>query len=195
LKIVDLAGAERPGKNGCSRQSVTEAILAHHYGRGPPTELTASQAAVINYELAQLAREVVVATNLHKRHQPYSAPAQCSTMAIRFLAACFDGSYRLAMLVCLSQAPGCGWETWFSLQYGTDLSKLAAPCVPQPCMPLDRALQSAEKKVLEARVALEKTPRSGAPASKYYPKRKIHFLSSKHNLKNLHTLKKKLTAM
>jgi hypothetical protein len=174
---------------------VTEAILAHHFGRGPPIELTASQAAVINYESAQLAREVLVVTNLHQRHQPYTAPTQCSTMAIRFLAACFNGSYRLAMLVCLSQAPGCGWETWFSLQYGIDLSKLAAPCVPQLCMPLDRALQLAEKKFLEARVALKKTPRSGAPASKYYPKQKIHFLSSKDNLKRLHILKNKLTAL
>jgi hypothetical protein len=27
-------------------------------------------------------------------------------------------------MVCLSQAPQNGWETWFSLNYGTSLSKL-----------------------------------------------------------------------
>ena len=30
------------------------------------------------------------------------------------------------MMVTLSQAPQNGWETWFSLQYGTNLSKLQA---------------------------------------------------------------------
>lgn len=34
--------------------------------------------------------------------------------------------------VVMPQLESCGWETWFSLQYyGTDLSKLKAPCVPR----------------------------------------------------------------
>merc|ERR1712176_840801 len=102
LKIVDLAGAERPVKNGCPRQSVLEAIMAHRYGKQSTNDTVASQAAAINYELAGLAKEVIVATDMHRRKLKYSAPTQMSTEGIKFLAGCFNGNYRLGMLVCLS---------------------------------------------------------------------------------------------
>lgn len=188
LKIVDLAGAERPVKNGCPRQSVFEAMMAHWYGKQTTNGTVASQAAVINYELAGLAKEVIAATDMYRRKKKYSAPTQMSTMAIQFLAGCFNGNYRLGMLVCLSQAPNCGWETWFSLQYGNDLSKLKAPCRRQSIIELDKALRRAEKQTKNAQSAMESTPESGTPASKYYPQKRNHFLSSQQNFRCLQAL-------
>ena len=193
LNLVDLAGAERPGKNGYERQGVFEAMMNYYYGGAEgKKKIVASQAAVINYELAQLAQEVVKATDVHRQKKPYSAPTQVCLPMIQYLAGCFNGKYRLGMLVCLSQALNCGWETWFSLQYGTDLSNLKAPIRPQKPIPFDVVLQRATKAAEDAETALNKTPESGSPASKYYPQRRINMLSSQHNLRRLQNLHKTL---
>lgn len=50
---------------------------------------------------------------------------------VKFLETSLDDSAMLGTVV-MPQLESCGWETCFSLQhYGTDLSKLKAPCVPR----------------------------------------------------------------
>ena len=63
--------------------------------------------------------------------------------------ACIDGRAMLAMIVCISQAPQCGWETWFSMNYGTDLANLCTPVNEAKWYVLERALQSCKEAYYE----------------------------------------------
>jgi len=126
--LVDLAGAERPSKVGDGSDDVQGSGMMAEYKlwRGEPISAL-EEGMLINYTLFELCREVKLATELHKQRKPYRAPRQNCTNLIPYLGRCMDGRALLAMIVCLSQAPQCGWETWFSLNYGTDLSKLCTP--------------------------------------------------------------------
>ena len=57
---------------------------------------------------------------------------------------------------CLSeqslQKNKCGWETWFTMKYGADLSKLRTPVFAQRTVDIEKALEKAEsdlRKVVE----------------------------------------------
>eukprot|EP00971_Amphidinium_carterae_P198092 3931623-Amphidinium_carterae.1 len=77
------------------------------------------------------------------------------------------------MVVCLSQSHSCGWETWFSLQYGTDLSKLKAPANSRKPVKIDVAAKTAADELSKAKDLLSRTPSKGTPASKYYNRRLV----------------------
>jgi len=194
FNLVDLAGAERPGKNGHNRQAVFESLMAHYYGTSKSSEISsvASQAAVVNYELAELIKEVVKATDSHKQSRTYLPPFQLCSAAICFLAGCFNGDYLIGMLVCVSQAASCGWETWFSLQYGTDLSKLKAPSRVVKSHSLNAILKRAENDAIAAEKALKQTPKFGAPSSKYFRHRETQMLFTRHENGCLKELNAKL---
>ena len=81
------------------------------------------------------------------------------------------GYAKLAMVVCLSPAPQNGWETWFACTYGEDLNKLRCPVVLPRGAPLETLQAQTAKALRDAEDALAKTPPSGAPSSKFYPKR------------------------
>ena len=113
----------------------------------------AAQAYMINTELQNYGKEVVASTAKHKRgnrchtepnahipdpvptptlnhppHPPrYSPPTQMTTDTQRFMGAALNGRSLMCMIVTLSPAGQHGWETWFSLQYGTNLARLTAP--------------------------------------------------------------------
>lgn len=199
LHMVDLAGAERPVKNGEERQSVAEALIHYYYtdktksSKKRSGNIVASQAAVINYELAELGKEVTRATDIHRKRKPYKPPLQVCTAAIQYLAGRFNGSFKIGMMICLSQAPNCGWETWFSLQYGIDLSKLYTPAKlntkPSSSIgSLDTIMKDASSHLQDAKVALKNTPKVNAPASKYYPRRYKKVLELQREVKALEHL-------
>ena len=48
------------------------------------------------------------------------------------------------MIVTLSPARSCGWETWFSCTYGQDLQKLRCPVQPQASKDLARLISAKE---------------------------------------------------
>merc|ERR1719247_3467629 len=98
---------------------------------------------VINGELSAIAVEVLKAKDKYAAGQKYQPPKQLVTPTIQFLGGIFDGSAKLSMVITLSLASSNGWETWFSLQYGTDLSKLSVPLKPQKPKDLDKALKEA----------------------------------------------------
>ena len=182
--MVDLAGAERPSTTGGDRMSGYETMLQIMMGK----ETTGGTGFIINYELHQLATEVVKATEQNQRRKNYVPPKQLLLPSTQFLSACFDGSSLLGMLICLSQANHCGWETWFSLQYGTTLSKLRCPVKPQPIRLFEKMIERSRKAVHATRIQLENTPETGTPASKYYSRRKGMALHAKHQLHWLEVL-------
>lgn len=92
-----------------------------------------------------------------------------ATPTIKFLSAILDGRARLAMCVTLSPAGRNAWETWFSLQYGADLSRLHAPRYPEQPRNIDK-LHTALSKEAEK---LKKELGSMAKDHRYFA-RKLH---------------------
>jgi len=163
-------GAERPDKTGEERRSGMDLMMELYLGKEVST---GSQGFLINYELFQIRTAVIQATEQHVKKRPYTPPKQCVTMIQQFIGSCLDGRALLGMVITISQAARNGWETWFTMQYGTDLSKLRAPCRPEPSTSVAKALKTLETAKLRALELLGKTPKSGAPASKYYSKREV----------------------
>jgi hypothetical protein len=163
--LVDLAGAERPDKVGAGRQStnggavmlVMAACNGGDYLNKNKASALCTQAHMINYELFEIGKEVLLAAGKHRSRQKYSPPTQNTPPTIKFIGACLDGTALMSMVVCLSQAPQNGWETWFSLKYGTDLSKLASPVKDQQGQDI--------KKVHAAAVAEAKKTAAAVPAA------------------------------
>jgi len=171
--LVDLAGAERPSKVAGSYTPSPEMMIweSESSGKAVQDSLEA-QTLMINYELFLLGREVLTATEKHRRGRSYAPPRQATTPFIRFMGACLDGSCRTAMIVTLSQAPQNGWETWFSLQYGTDLSKLRVPLNTRTPRVVGKELKAARAAAAEAAKVLNAgPPPPTAPAFKYWAKK------------------------
>ena len=170
---MDLAGAERPKSNDNGFASVMDAVLT--YWRDPSQVRPCAQAAIINMELAALRSSVVQAAEAHRRGRRVGAPTQLGTAAVNYMTDVFAGRCHVANIVTLSQAPKCGWETWFACTYAEDVAKLR--------MPDD--LRSAKGKNIgkwnmqcaamneSAKAALERTPPKGHPSSKFYMRRKV----------------------
>ena len=70
--MVDLAGAERPGKNGAERISGWECAIAIANGR---TDLEMPcQAVLINWELFEFCKEVNVCLDRTAKKMKYNPP-------------------------------------------------------------------------------------------------------------------------
>lgn len=186
--MVDLAGAERPTKTGEQRFGGGDYLvwMMQQVKEVP----TGAQAFVINWELSQIMTEVKKATEAHRRNKKYTPPRQLATAIIKFLGACFDGNALTSMCLCLSPANVNGWETWFSLQYGTAVSKLKVPIRKQEWLDVNGAIERATR---EAKLAQEELVT--APPNKFYEKRRMrakatrqveeqleHLLGEKHEL-------------
>mmetsp|Transcript_21037 Transcript_21037/g.25502 ORF Transcript_21037/g.25502 Transcript_21037/m.25502 type:complete len:95 (+) Transcript_21037:261-545(+) len=73
------------------------------------------------------------------------------------------------MIVCLSQAPQNGWETWFSLDYGTKFSKMTSKVRRAKSFDIKKRLIQLKKIVKETKLAVKTPPLQGSAAMKYYP--------------------------
>jgi len=179
--LVDLAGAERPdkvkaevkggGTSGITPEFLSSLIDARDKGSTTQAEIDKMlpigfQTRVINHELFSLGHEVVKATEANKKGAKWGSPMASPT--IKFLSAILDGRARLAMMVTLSPAGQNAWETWFSLQYGADLSKLRVPLKRQKGQDIDKLHKAAVKEA--ATLAAEA---QGVP-----PTNKYHFLKN-----------------
>lgn len=189
--LIDLAGAERPGK---VREDATpggvEMMLwnAERTGTVPAHSLS-DQTLMINYELFLIGREVLTATAKHRAGEPYAPPRQSTTPFIKLLGACLDGSCELAMIVTLSQAPQNGWETWFSLQYGSDLASLSAPVRRRKARDLGAELRQAEARARETAAAIAGgPPPPNAPAAKYWRARQAAAHAAEERVAWIHRL-------
>lgn len=157
FNLIDLAGAERPDKTGEERKSGMDAWK--EIVQGKPT--IGAQGTIINLELSFLADQVRSATDIHRSGAPYKPRKALTTQACRLFGGCFGGTYELAMVVTLSQAPQCGWETWFSCEYGTQLAGLRAPYIPQRWGGVEKSVAAAQRKISETQEQLDRKSAGG----------------------------------
>jgi hypothetical protein len=198
--LVDLAGAERPSKasegermtGGMCMEFLPKLLELKASGQITEEKYkqlvpVGAQGLVINHELFNLGTEVLKATEQHKKKKPYQAPKAMVTPTIKFLSAILDGKAMLRMCVCLSSAGQNGWETWFSLQNGTDLSKLRAPLHAQKPQDLDKLIKTATANAEKAKKEFEKSA-----MNQYWFLRKSKAENAATYLEKLQTLKKLL---
>merc|ERR1712190_66561 len=144
--VVDMAGSERNSKTGA--ESVPPSTITSMISSGKKLtaeQQTGAEGGLINYELTLMATEVQSATEYHQKKKRYVKPNKVlSTDTIRFLGRSLDGYCILAMMVCISQAPQNGWETWFSCTYGERLARLKSPLKKMKLKNLKKELQAAE---------------------------------------------------
>merc|ERR1712176_189836 len=114
---------------------------------------------------------VVKATDSHLSNAKYAPPTQLVSPFLKFVASCMDGSSLLGVVVTISQARRCGWETWFTMKYGTDLANLKVPIRGRTISNFDDVVERTKRDSKEAEEALEKTPKEGTPVSKYWSQR------------------------
>ena len=95
------------------------------------------QGYLINFELTNLLTEVVSATMSHKAGRKYTPGYGQNGGAAQFFGGALAGESRLGALICLSQSPQHGWETWYSIaQYGRQLAELKTRVRPVAKMPM-----------------------------------------------------------
>jgi len=151
--IVDLAGAERPEKAShegkrVDKQSAWGELFSYwkklEEGTQPRLSLEL-QGFLINMELSGLLTEVVHATNKAKAGQAYKDNNSLMESATtKFFGAALSGAARIGVLICLSQSPQNGWETWYSIaQYGAQLANLRTRVRKVPSVSMAKALSQA----------------------------------------------------
>lgn len=186
--LVDLGGAERPNKTKEKRFSSTDMVL-WDLSKGKEVPIGA-QAYIINWELSMIATEIARATEAHRKKRPYASPRQLSTDATRFLSSSFNGSAVTCLCLCLSIANINGWETWFSLTWGENVSKLAINVRRQKPQSITKATMEAEKEVRIARQDLQ----GASKKNKFYARRKFRFVAASKKLSDLNAMTEQMCA-
>lgn len=188
FSIVDLAGAERPEKALGTRISKDKAMIElMMYMRDPVLKdlSPGAQGFLINFELTMLLTLIAAASDMHKAGKQFKLPSTVGGGAIHFLGGACTGEARMGALICLSQSPQHGWETWFSIaNYGKQLSELKTRVVPVKTIPMAKALQEAEA---ASQSAVDDLAKAGTSASsmkflayrvgmQVYTEQRLHFL-------------------
>merc|ERR1711939_1202624 len=85
------------------------------------------EGGTINFELTLLKSEIEKAAEQNLGKVKYKNNCYGAHPMLRMLGRCLVGQCWMNAVVCLSQSPQNGWETWFSCNYGEGLAKLQAP--------------------------------------------------------------------
>ncbi|GBG25718.1 Kinesin-like protein KIF6 [Hondaea fermentalgiana] len=187
LNLIDLAGAERPSKIGVKRMSGYDAMI--EIMNNPEKVSTDAQASLINFELHLLGTEVVTATQAHKTgSKPYKPQGLLNSVGMCALGSSLTGRAKIAIVVTLSQAEDCGWETWFSCQFGTNLSKLMTPRLLRQPSPVRVVVKGS----IETLVDLRKNLAIKTVGDKYRFKREC---TAQHELERLLVLRELLNTI
>ena len=161
----------------------------HEDGKEPTI---AAQGLIINYELSQLRTAVVQATEQHQKGLPLINPKVAGTEFVEYTKGCFDCSALLSMIVTLSPAPSCGWETWFSCTYGEDLQKLRCPVQPQKAKNLSKLIVETEAAIQKSTEELKEkvgiAAKGGVSVAKYVARRSAQLRHDMHALDQLQRL-------
>merc|ERR1719235_1923117 len=170
--VVDLAGSERTAKTGA--EAIAPTMIASRLASGKQLaseQQMGAEGGLINFELSLFATEVQNATEAHKAKRRYVKPRGTSTTdTMRFLGRSLDGYSILAMMVCISQAPQNGWETWYSCTYGERLARMKSPLKKMKLKDLKKELKDAQANAKKTAKDVEQTPKTGS-GSKYLPLR------------------------
>ena len=145
--MIDLAGAERPGKTGGDRPNANEVIIKLLNGKS--IEI-GDQGCIINYELTDFSTTVNKATDAFKKGIKFSLATSLTPPVCLYMSRLINGSTLMNMIVCLSQAPQNGWETWFSLQYGQSMSLMEIKIPQIKPYSLKAGISEAEKNLKDA---------------------------------------------
>merc|ERR1712228_464982 len=124
------------------------------------------EGSCINFELSAIKSEITKATEQNqKKKMKYVNNCFPGTALTRYIGRCLVGQSWLSAIVCLSQSPQNGWETWFSCEYGEGLAKLQAPVRK---VKVENALALEERLTAEkakAKKTFDATPQKGGAAS------------------------------
>lgn len=187
--MVDMAGSERVSKTGADFVAPSQVMGILASGKEPSKEQQMGiEGGMINFELMSIRDEVVKATEQHSKKKKYLPPKRMTTDTMRFMGTCFTGKALLGVIVCISQSPQNGWETWFSCTYGNDLAKLKAPLQKGKLKAYDKVLKDAKAAAARALKVFKDTPETG-PAAKWRPLRKGQAHGTAELVKVLEALK------
>merc|ERR1711972_709093 len=154
-----MAGSERPDKAGTERVGSNQMIEWLYSGKKlTKDEQQGMEGLMINFELSAIKSEITKATEENQRKTKYKNNCFPETPLTRYIGRCLVGQAWLTSIVCLSQSPQNGWETWFSCEYGKGLAKLQAPvrkAKVQDATALEKTLTAAAAK---AKTVFEGTP-------------------------------------
>jgi len=155
--LFDLAGAERQSKTGGKQLSPMEAFSMVSKGKDPGT---GGEGAIINWDLSSMMDQVQKATDLSIKKKKYKCGTALITPAIQMIANCFDGRALLGMVVCLSQAPQNGSESWFSCTMGEKLASLKSNVTARKLGKIEKTIKDREETLKKARKSLNEKPTS-----------------------------------
>ena len=168
------------------RQRGNDILAVQMRAQANQPEYLAMQAQLINFELQELRTLALQASEAHKANKKYSPPTSNYTQAIRFVASNLDGSCRTGMVITLSQAPQNGWETWFSLNYGTTLAEIEVKLKKRKTLgKLQELIKEAEKDKENKAQEIAVEPAEGHPSRKYYGKKVAMFKEAERFLRIL----------
>ena len=76
-------------------------------------------------------------------------PTSMCAPSTAYLGNLIKGACVMSMLICLSQAPQNGWETWFSLWYGSKMAELQVRIPKLENVSFQKALSKVKKEVAD----------------------------------------------
>jgi Ca2+-binding EF-hand superfamily protein len=154
--LFDLAGAERTSKTGGDFISPMDAMNLAAKGKDPGT---GGEGAIINWDLTSMMNQVQNASDCAKAKRAYKCGTALITPAIQTIASCFDGRALMGMVVCLSQAPQHGSESWFSCTMGEKLASLKSRVKPRPIGKIEKVIKDREDKLKKCQKSLKDKPK------------------------------------
>jgi hypothetical protein len=80
------------------------------------------------------------------------------TPAMQTICSNFDGRALLGMVVCMSQAPQHGSETWFSCEMGERLAALKSPVAPKKVLKVEAVIKDRKTRLEKAQKSLKEKP-------------------------------------
>lgn len=153
--LFDLAGAERQGKTGGKQLSPLEAMTLAYKGKDVGI---GGEGAIINWDLTSMMNEVQKATDCASKKKAYKTGTAMMTPAMQTICSCFDGRALMGMVVCVSQAPQHGQETWFSCEMGERLASLKSPVQARKIEKIEKIIKDRESKLQKAEKSLKEKP-------------------------------------
>ena len=123
-----------------------------------------------------------------------SAPVMVTATFVVAAAPASSAISTANVIVTLSPARSCGWETWFSCTYGEDLQKLRCPVQPQRTTSLAKLIADTETAIgklredLAAREDVASKAKGALHLGKYHARRAVQLRHDTQTLEQLQRL-------
>merc|ERR1711977_451187 len=147
---------ERQSKTGGKQMSPMDAMAAAYKGKDVGV---GGEGAIINWDLTSMMNQVEKAGDAAKQKKVYKCGTAMMTPAMQTICSCFDGRALLGMVVCASQAPQHGAETWFSMEMGAKLATLKSPVEPRKIEKIESMIKDRQDRLQKAEKSLKDKPK------------------------------------